>query len=446
LSSNNEICLEIFERGLESPFINVQDVVASLFFLFDDDRIEPLLHKALGNQNYAVRMIAVRALTLRHHGAAYDAAVSLMPKCPEYLIDSFPQLFAEMDTPEADRELKKMLHSSNEEIRLSALSALINEERDDFIETVKTLSTQPHYIQQEMCAFILGEFGSQRSIPYVEKLLKSPDPFVRLTARMGLNSLKGYEEIPHTSPWDIELLNDQQLSNLFESGGNDEQLSAALRLLIGYGDPKGINRIKEAINNGSKFYTHFSPGGCLHYWSFAKLTQEDCHSGDSFSLFLPAICETDPALFLDIAKEIMSQGTADTDVLSATVFMLEEMNEEPLIREGAEKIGAPFLRNLCQLSLYRTKGEYEHSILAFLSKHRTKTLARHRLSPQTVSDTVSSPHELSDFQISKIQTEAFRSIAEKSTEKEVKIFLKSIADSPPANKQILAGLLLYTLS
>ena len=126
--------------------------------------------------------------------------------------------------------------------------------------------------------------------------------------------------------------------------------------------------------------------------------------------------------FLTLARLIIQKQ--QNDLVPTLIHLLENLRTESaiqILKEGAEKISSPLIRDYCHLSLYRLKqeGPYEEYMNHWVMHQKHEELIRIRPLLPWKYRIEQSDYTLTPEETSRLLIEAFLSIANRRDEKSI---------------------------
>jgi hypothetical protein len=149
--------------------------------------------------------------------------------------------------------------------------------------------------------------------------------------------------------------------------------------------------------------------------------------------------------FLKLARRIFINN--QSDLVPTTIALLENLQTDgaiSLLKEGAEKIATPLVRDYCHLALFRLQqeGPYEEYINHWVMNQKEAQLIQFHLLLPWKYRLEQSDYTLSPEETSRLLIEAFVSIASRRDEKSVAFLLEAMQTGNPQNRYALMGLLM----
>jgi hypothetical protein len=150
--------------------------------------------------------------------------------------------------------------------------------------------------------------------------------------------------------------------------------------------------------------------------------------------------------FLALANLIFETHQNDlVPILSRLLINLQSSNAVKLLKLHREKVGAPLIRNYCNLALYclKEEGPYGETLENFVRSHHSRDLIQFRpLIPWELRDQENSKYQLTPEDASRLLVESFEALVQIQDEKSIDILLNAIRYGNNNNRYALAGLLM----
>ncbi len=460
--------LEILEKGLFHPDPQIQ--LISLFFLskIHDNKSDELLSSvAMSSEFLSTRMEACFHMAMRKHPHAVGHTEALMLRLPPFFRPFFPPFFAQIGTSDAIAILKTLLEDYNPLVRVQSILSIISFSRDDLLPIIRKKLLQTHIAEVEAAALATGYLQDTSSLERLIDLSEKGVDHVKLAALKALYSLGKTEVKQKIEIWALShnLFAIQALSDIFGSEDTLAELlhvnniqvriNAALALLKRK-DPRCISALKEFFiqdTRGLAFQPQVSLGSAHH--AIKVLFSSDQRKKDplvelriSLSLreqYLQESMNLEEKDFLKIAKMIFQ--SRQNDLIPTLIRFLENLqtkNAIDLLKEQAETMGAPFIRDYCNLALFRLKeeGPYEARVIQWLNRENKKELIRLK-EPLPLQDRMQiSEYTLSAEEKSQLLIDTFSAFASCQDEKSIQIVLNAFKEGNPKNRYVLCGLLM----
>ena len=463
--------LEIYAQGMMSAHPLVQMTAIQLLGDIEDDRSEEILSRAFSSPFLLIQMEAAFQLAKRKSHRATGYIEGLMQKLPPPFKIYFPQLFAMVGNREAIASLQRLMGDSLMGVRLASTLAAAKYGRDDFLKAIRASATHLNPAEQEVAATALGFLKDSHSIPVLKHLSSSGDPVVQLAACRSLLILgeeakeKQIINLANSKNlYAISLLgsidgSEDVLAKLIKDSNQHVRLNAMMNLLMRR-DKRALPELKKVLINhrsGHGYRPNSSPGRSLTTWKvipsaiqYAKKNKEDIPT-ISLGLrerLLEAALELDEASFLELAKSLFRDDVRD--LVPLLISLLENLKTEQaiaLLKQQADKAGAPFIRVYATLGLYRLniEGPYEERLFSWISRQWQEPLFNFRpLLPWMQREEVGQ-FQLTPEETSRLMIEAFEALADRHEKKGIEILLQAMRNGLEDNRYILAGLLIKAI-
>lgn len=396
--SGSTSALEILEKGLYHADPQIQMHALHFIAKFEDDRTNELLHHAMSSDYLGVRMEAAFAMAQRKHPHAVGQIEGLMVRLPPVFKAYFPSLFALIGTADATTVLRRLIEDPDPQVRVESILHAARMGRDDFLPLLRKRLTHSHVAEVEATAFAVGALKDSSSISKLQKLAQSPTDTIRIAAGLALLQVgdrSGVAEIEEMAKkhnlFAIAALGhisetDETLASLLPSRDLQVRLNAAVALLQ-HRDARAAPILEEILINDGRNLA-FMPFGSLGRTMSAikaipsaELRAKDPTIDLSYSLvmrehYLREAANLPEKDFLQLADHIFKKQ--QNDLVPVLISLLENLQTEgaiALLKEGAEKIASPLIRDYCHLALYRlkTEGPYEEYINNWVMRQKGPT-------------------------------------------------------------------------
>ncbi|MBN1914541.1 MAG: HEAT repeat domain-containing protein [Parachlamydiales bacterium] len=456
-------CLDLLEKGVHSMDISIQMMAIQFLSRLNDDRIDPILIKAMSSYSLPIRFEAAYILASRNHSAAAGQIEALMYRLPSMFKPFFPPLFAMIPTYQAKAVFYDLLSDPNIDVRLEAIHSVGNFSRDDLLPILrKKLSSAPH-AEKEATLKVLGKLHDYTCLEQIKKLCISPIENVQLAANAALLSLGQGEVLDKIialalkkNLFALSLLGDvaggeNLLAKFQEDLDPDVSLNATISLLLRK-DPRCYNnllkifRVKEG---DAAIISKYSPGRSLQSWHyvFSPLQQKDpidpLVTIRVKEYLLRHTLDLPEETFLSIARTLFYER--NNPLIPTLIDLLENVRSAKaieLLKEGSNILGSPLIRNYCNVALFRL-GEQEGSkknMLRWIQQIGTSHIIR--ISPPTPSQNHSdtSPYDLSSDETTKLLIDTFAALTDEG--EDINAFLEAFMSIHPFNRYVFAGYLM----
>ncbi len=468
--SLNERASYILEDGLKSKLPNVQLISLNFIARNQNSRSIDAFNRALASEFFPVRLEAVYHLAMMKHPSAVGQTESLMQKVPRELYPIFPQIFAIVGNYDAIKVLQRLLVDPDINVRVEAIRNIAKYHRDDLLPQIRNLATHHHVMQQEASAIAMGQLKDDSSIPRLRELAQSSTDAVRLAALKSLHEMEQPEarlaieklakegntfaisllgSIPESKPTLYKILKSQNFTF---------RANAALALLE-LKDSACIPVVTQILIKDAKDLVCVkvqTQGRGLSAWKIVPSARQNFKEDPiAFELSLNLreeilyesmnLPEKD---FLSIAHLILSNN--QNDLVPTLVHLLENLQTAEaiaLLKTHREKIGAPLIRNYCNLALFRLKepGPYAEALREWISSWQNQNLIQLRpYLPWELRDVLDHQYQINAHDVSRLLIESFEAFSQKRDDKGIEVLLHAIQYGNPKNKYALAGLLMLT--
>jgi HEAT repeat protein len=460
----------ILEEGLSMKVPNIQQISLNFIAKNQSSRMIEALNRALTSDFLGVRMEAVYHLALMKHPSAVGQTESLMQKIPRELYPVFPQLFAIIGNQNAMRILQRLMVDQDINVRVETIRNVAKYHRDDLLPQIRTLTTHHHVIQQEACAIALGELKDNASIPRLRELANSGTDSVQLAALKSLHEMEQPDAknqimklAKEGNPFAITLLgtipeSKSALYMILKSQNLTYRTNAALALLE-LKDPACLPMVTQILIKDNRDLVcgkALTPGRSLSAWKITPSGRQNLKKDPiafELSLHLREQILADAVNlpekdFLSLANLIFDNN--QNDLVPVLIRLLENLQTPQaisLLKKHREKVGAPLIRNYCNLALFRLKepGPYGDSLREWIISWQDQNLIQLRpYIPWEMRDVLDHQYEINAHDISRLLVESIEAFAQRKDDKGIEVLLHAIQYGNPKNKYALAGLLMLT--
>ena len=458
----------ILASGLSSPIPQIQLVSLDLLSRLGNEESDMIIFRAATSDMLLVRLSALYVLTERKHPLALGQVEALYHKVIPELQVLFPQFFAISGEERAIKQLRRMLHHANQEVRIETILSIGAKQRDDLLPQIRMMLTHPNRQEQEACASVVGLMNDQASIPKLRTLAKSKTIDVQLAAFEALYRLGEHEVLPQVQKlakggncYAIAVLaqmegSENTLNELMHHNSLQVRCNATLALLQRR-DPRCAKGLREILLKDARdlgFVSNLSRGRALTAWKIVPsathhLTESQVAQQFSTTLreaALRACLELPPSVFLEIAEWILAQQQGD---LIPTLTELLEVSSSAesiaLLKKYQQKPGAPLVRNYCTLALYKAgePGSYGDHLKQWLINQQEIEMIQFRpFAPQDLLKQVTSTYNLTPQETSQLFVASVEALSQKHDEHGLQVLLDLIRNGNPKNRCALAGLLM----
>lgn len=449
--SGDDRALSILQKGLLSRDPNLQ--MAAVQFLVDrqHDAALEILDQALASPFLPVRLKALSALVSNRSPKALAHVESLMHKAPAEARLFFAEMLVVHGGVEATRTVRKLLNTAEEQTVVAAVLAMVHAERDDLLPEIRRLAGSLNAAQQEVCAYALGAFKDSSSLPQLRNLALSPVVTVRVAALVALHKMGDA-----ASRLEIEVLakkghlpavqalaevegSETTLRMLQDSSMLNIRLNAALALLrqksplktelyrdVFVQDHRDI--VFAPLQSPGRIFTSWSATPCARqrFKESSEIFENSLRLRERLLLQVSEISETE---LLRLSHLLFEEE--QNDLIPALTRILAETKSPEAIRQlkaYREKAGAPWIRNYCNLALYRAKaaGPYVDDLMEWIRDYRQHTLVSINRTEAT----------------SQLLLESLEAMIQARDEQVLPLLLDLIRYGNPKNRYALAGILI----
>jgi HEAT repeat protein len=463
--SAHEEAYYILEESLKSSYPQIQLVALQSLARLQNDQADQAINRAMGSNHLLIRLEAAHQLCKKKHPQAVSQTESLMYKTPKEILSMYPQLYAMVGDVQAIRILRKMLNNPSEKVRVAVILSAAQQGRDDLLPQIRQQASHLNYAQQEASAYALGLLKDEKSIAKLKKLTSSQYPNVALAAQQALYRLgqKDYlpsirkaakegdvfavaalSEIPEEEATLLELVNHTDIQ---------VRVNATIALLEQH-HSVCLTNLREILiqdRRGLAFTQNSSPAGALEAWkvipSASQVLKEDVSAYVTNIELKESVLEKARELsepeFLQIADLIFT--TRQNTLIPLLVELLEDLGTPEAIQilmKYQQKLGAPLIRQYCNLALYRLKepGPYGDQLRQWVKSQNQQDLIRFR--PFVPWEAGKGSYQLTPEETSRLLIEAFEAFANNQDQEGIEVLIEAIQNGHAKNKYALAGLLL----
>lgn len=459
--------LEILEKGISHPDPQIQLLSMHFITKYEDDRTNDLLTKAMNSDYLGVRMEAAYYMALRKHPHAVGQIEGLMYRLPPSFKPYFPPLFALLGTSDATRTLKRLIEDPDPQTRVESILNVARLGRDDFVPMLRKRLTHSHVAEVEAAAFAMGVLKDSYSIPRLKKLALSPTDAISLAASVALFQLgdRSFVDtiIGHAKRSNLFAISalgaishtEDALAKLVGSSDLQVRTNAAISLLQRK-DARCMKPLLEILLTDERdlaFQPFSSVGRTLTSMKAipsAELRAKDPTVDLSYSIalreqLLKEAMHLPDNGFLRVAKAILMRS--QSDLVPLTITLLENLQTEEaiaLLKEGAEQMKSPLVRDYCHLALYRLKveGPYEEYMTQWVMNQKEADLIQLRQMLPWKYRLQQSDYTLTPQETSRLLIDAFLTIANRRDEKSIAFLLEMIQKGNIQNRYALMGILM----
>lgn len=468
--SANEGLLYILETGLNTEVPQLQLISLNFLAGSQNDRADEAINRAMSSNFLPIRLEAAYHLAQKKYPTAYGQIEALMFKVDKQLWFVFPQLFAMLGDPCSVKMLRKLMNNPNEDVRIEAILNTAKYQRDDLLPTIRTLASQLSVGQQEACATALGMMKDEASIDRLKLLAESTSAHVRLSARIALYKL-GRKDFK-TSIEEAALCGDIfAITALGEFSGSEDlltklarsdhpliRLNASLALLERQ-DPRCLYGLGDVLIRDARdlaFVKIVSQGKGLHAWKTIPSAQQNFKDNPYAYEMSISMRETTLAKTVDLPEKdflTVAQALFDSqqnDLIPSLVKLLENLRTPEaieMLKSQQQKIGAPLIRNYCNLALYRLHESdlYAVNLQKWVSQQQQSGIIQFRPLLPWEMRANESPYQLTATETSQLLIESIEALAQSQDDAGIEALLNAIQNGNKKNKYALAGLLMRAI-
>lgn len=467
--SLSEKALHILEAGVEHQLPQIQLVSLNFLSKYHNDLADELLKRGMIAQHPLIRLETVFLMAEKKLPTALAHAESLMYKFEKEVWPIFTEIYAMIGSNAAVKLMRKMLASTDSKIRLAMVHNAAEYGRDDLLPQIRTLAAQHDLALQEACAYALGELGDHSSIPRLKELAVSKSANVKLASLIALYKL-GIKETANeiqamASAGDLFAIaalgqipnSEVTLLPQLLSKNIQIKINAAIALLE-LEDSRCIMGLEDLLVRDHRdliFGKTSSIGRSLQAIKAIPSGTENLQDNPllyELSLHLKeAIVEKAKDLpekqFLDIADALLS--LQENELVPILVELLEEKRSDKAIRilkKYQQMLGAPLIRNYCNLALYRLKEEGPHAeiLQEWVGKKQNESLIKFRpFVPAELRKRSEGSYQLTPEETSRLLIETFETFVRMKDTKGIDVLIEAIQNGNSKNRYALAGLLIH---
>ncbi len=463
--SANSDAYGVFQECLKSRHPQIQLLALGCLSQIQQDQADHAIMHMLGSPYALLRFEALSYLCKKKHPLAMDQLESLMAKSPPEILALYPTFLADLGTAKSMRLLRKMINHPLLEVRQAVILNAAIHHRDDFLPQIRQQALHFHFTQQEICAYALGLFKDEQSIDKLQKLARSQYPATALAANWALyelgekTALKAIEQ--QASQGDIFAIhvlgkiNEESILLLKLLQHSDLQVRVNAQLaLLNHHQTAALVHLDQLLIKDKRdlgFISVKTPGKTFKAWKVTSGVSEafknDVRTYQKQLMFkeelLEKVREISEKDFLRLSYAIFA---AQQNELVPTVIRLLEEMETPealaCIYKHQQKLGAPLIRNYCNLALYRLneKGPYADYLKQWIKQQSSANLIQLQEYDPWQTSTLNS--DLTPTDTSRLLIESFQAFAMQQDQEGVELLIDVIVTGNEKNKYALAGLLL----
>ena len=463
--SGQDKALPFFIKAFHSKNPNVQAAALNFLAKMNLDQADKELLGGLGSNQILIRFMTLHLMAEKKmHGASLQAE-SLLAKMPKELHPLFPPIFAQIGDDLSMKQLRRFLSDPDDRTRASAILSILAGEKEEYLPQVRRAAKQVSPLLQETAAAALGAFHDDKSHDILKKLARSPNREVKTTAMKALYQLDdpeggqmlfeeakagnifAFAELAHVKGYEEFLIHH------LDHTDRNVRINAAMALLEKK-DPHCLKEIESyLIYDRSKMIlspTH-SISKAIAFWKFVPCTYEAEEEAQvkieqmlqAKEHLLAKVFDMPERHYLKLAEKLFD--AQQNSLLPSLVLLLENSGSEEaihLLKKYQQQLGAPFVRMICTLALYRLgeEGPYKEVLRNFIKEWSGTELIQFR--PVLAESVEHYPgYELTPIEVSRLLVESLESLVGMQDNETIDIILNAIQHGNPKNKYALAGIL-----
>ncbi len=467
--SGDEHALQVLLRALRFPDPQIQMAAIKFLAMMNHDEADKEIMAGMGSNALIIRFETLLLMAQKKMPDTALQAEALLSKIPKVLAPLFPPIYAQAGDATSLRQLRRFLSDPDDQVRASAILSVQKTAREEFLPQVRRLSKHVSPLVQEAAASCLGTLKDELGREHLERLAKSQNRDVRLTALKSLWLLGDrsavdpiFKEGKQGNLSAIILLGDVPGHEDFLAYNLAHteplvQLNAAIALLERK-DPRCLAVLLPYLLEDEphhRIVSLSSPAKSLTYFrtasSLAKNLEENQQQvAQELSLrikeqLMLKMLELPQGHFLQMAEELLDKNARH--LLPSLVSLMEKCPTEEtvdLLKKYQEKLGAPLVRQLCSLGLYRmgVEGPYRQIIHHFVREWNSEELIRFRPLIPTHEEMLEAAYQLTPEEISRILVESLEALVQMQDNDVIDILLDALCHGNEKNRYALAGVLI----
>lgn len=464
--STQDKALPFFIKGFHSSNPNVQ--AASLNFLakMNHDTADRELLSGLSSNQILIRFMTLHLMAEKKMQGASLQAEALLAKLPRELHPLFPPIFAQIGDDLSMKQIRRFLSDPDDRTRASAILSILATEREEYLPQIRRAAKQISPLLQETAAAVLGTFQDEKSRDILKKLSRSANRDVKTTALRALRLMDDPQakETLFEEAKNGNILAFNELASIKEyepflvhhlsAPDRNVRMNAALALLE-QKNPAGLKVIEDYLvrdRNDLILTPNFTISKSCYFWKFVpcSFSEDDEEIQAKLEKILQAkehllakVFELPEKYYLQLSEKLFQ--AQQNSLLPSLVQLLENSGSEEaisLLKKYQQLIGAPFVRMICTLALYRLNetGPYKDILRTFIKDWRGSELLQFR---PILADAIEHypGHELTPTEVSRLLIESLESLVGMQDQETIDILLNAIQHGNPKNKFALAGIL-----
>lgn len=464
--STQDKALPFFIKGFHSKNPNVQAAALNFLAKMNLDQADKELLSGLSSNQVLIRFMTLHLMAEKKMQGASMQAEALLAKLPKELHPLFPPIFAQIGDDLSMKQIRRFLSDPDDRTRASAILSILATEHEEYLPQVRRAAKQVSPILQETAAACLGAFHDDKSRDILKKLAKSQNREVKTTAMKALYQLddesakemlfeeaKGGNIFAFNELAIVKGYDDFLVQHLAHADKN-VRINAAMALLEKK-NPKCLWVIEDyLINDRSQMILtpNYTLSKACCFWKFVPCSFEAEEEETQIKVekllqakehLLAKVFELPERYYLKLAEKLFE--SQQNSLLPALVLLLENSGSEEaihLLKKYQQQIGAPFVRMICTLALYRLaeKGPYKDILRSFIKEWSGTELIQFR---PILSENIDRypGYELTPTEVSRLLVESLESLVGMQDNETIDIILNAIQHGNPKNKYALAGIL-----
>lgn len=464
IALNREL-LPLLGRGIESSDMRHQLIALSFLERYVDDEADEYIKQALGSPFLLTRLEAAYILAGRDDGSVVDQLESLYIKVPEPVRPLFAEILSQCDGPEATRLLRQMLSDSACDVRIAAILAVADSNRETLLPQIRSLMASRDFREEEAAAATLGVLQDSTAKTLLKEMIAKRVDTVKIAAALSLKEMgeplekQTREAIdPAHCLFALSLLRDQpdELMQLLDKEDFVLRINAGA-LLLAQGKLPPLPLLSDMLITDERdlgFIREHSPGHTLFYWrpisSASQHKNRYPSLGRDTALFKASLLKNalllDEEDFFTLINLIFKRGSHDL-ILMTMELLLERPSARAtaLVKSLQEHPGAPFIRIAALLVHFQMTEDStsEERLLTWLSNAHSHPLIRFKKEERAPEPTFGrTPYMLTPDETSELLILVFETMARTRKTAAVDALIRAIAYGNPKNRYALAGLLI----
>lgn len=457
--SCNERVVPIVRNVLLSDDPYLQLTAINVLHSLNTDDANNALIDGMKSDFPIVRLEAAYCLAIKKHTSAFDQIQALAPKLPQELRFFLPQLFAIENSHASQHEIERLLHDTNEQVRIEAILALAATQQI-FVDNLKTLINDPSPAIQEAVASVLGASNDESAIELLKKMppsLATSFALLQLGEETGLAFIE--EQARNNDLFAITLLgkipqaNATLLHEKVESSDIAVSVNAT-RALLERRDRFALIGLPSILLHDHKdlaFQPLSSIGRTMRAWRVIPSARQNLPMEPflwELSLrmqeeALIASLELPEPDFLEVAAMIFDAH--ERPLLPLLTRLLENLKSPAaieLLKEQEQRPGAPSIRAWCNLALFRLHepGPWAEHVRQWVEDSPKSFQQRPMIPWQMTAEP--DTHSLTLEEQSALLVESFAALAQTQDVEGINILLQALKDTEKPSCYTLSGLLM----